>query len=160
MIIYTDGGALNNGYHNAVAGWAFLVLNQTEDDLDEVSPYSDSGVILRGTNNIGELTAIIKALEYLKSVDKDGEHNIYSDSSYCLTGIQQWVKGWKKNGWYRDAKQTKEVKNLDLWKRLDKLNGELNIGWHKVAGHSGDKWNDHVDKMVTRAMRSVEEGEE
>ena len=56
MIIYTDGATSNNGYQDAVGGWAYVIINETENIMAQ-----DSGRINEATNNICELTALINA---------------------------------------------------------------------------------------------------
>ena len=149
LIIYTDGACSGNGKEDAKAGWAYVVLNEKDEIVAE-----DNNGIEKGTNNIGELTAIFKALEYINSLDlKTITHvTLFSDSSYCLNGILDWSKNWKKNDWWRDSKKTKELKNRDLWKNLDAEieKCKITLQFEKVKGHSGDKWNDYVDKAAVQ----------
>jgi ribonuclease HI len=44
---------------------------------------------------------------------------IKSDSAYLVNGITEHIEKWRENGW-RTTKKT-EVKNQDLWTRLDDL---------------------------------------
>ncbi len=56
--------------------------------------------------------AVIKSLEALKrSVDIE----IYSDSSYVINGMTEWMPGWIRRGWKRKGGV---LENIDLWKRL------------------------------------------
>ena len=58
-----------------------------------------------------------------------------------------WIKSWKLNNW--KTKDNKDVKNLDLWKQLDKLvNFHTILKWKWVKGHSGNKYNDEVDILA------------
>ena len=68
----------------------------------------------RTTNNRMELLAVIEALALLK---RPCEVHIYTDSQYVQKGMSEWIAGWKQRGWRTAARQ--EVKNVDLWKRLD-----------------------------------------
>lgn len=99
------------------------------------------------TNNIMELTAPIKALEYLGKHKIEGHIEIYSDSKYVINGINEWIHNWIKNGWRTAAK--KPVLNQELWQDLHSLNAEFKPKWHYVAGHSGHEWNDRVDLIAT-----------
>ena len=77
-----------------------------------------------------ELKAAIEALKYLKEPCRV---ELYSDSAYLVNAFtQNWIGKWKQNGWRR--KESEEVKNIDLWKELDKLNERHNIEWIKVKG--------------------------
>ncbi|HKL12249.1 MAG TPA: ribonuclease H, partial [Halanaerobiales bacterium] len=95
------------------------------------------------TNNRMELRAVIEALQVVK---KNKKIILYSDSNYVVKGINEWIKSWKKRGW-RTA-SNKPVKNLDLWKKLDKLFDKKNVKLKKVAAHSGNEFNEKVDKLA------------
>ena len=64
-----------------------------------------------------------------------------SDSEYVVKGITQWLPGWKRRGW-------KEVKNRDLWERLDAARTPREVTWRWVRGHSGDPHNERVDRLA------------
>lgn len=144
--IYVDGACSMNGAEDAVAGWAFAV----EENGKIV--YTESGCVKNGTNNIGELFAIIQAIQCAR---KNGfiQFTIVSDSAYCINGVTEWSKNWKKFGWYRNAAKTNELKNKELWMQLDELVEGLNITWEKVKGHTGDPGNELVDKLAKEAAR-------
>jgi len=58
-----------------------------------------------------------------------------TDSQYVQKGISEWLHDWKRRGWRTADK--KPVKNLDLWRELDRLASEHRIAWHWVKGHAG-----------------------
>ena len=67
------------------------------------------------TNNIAELTAILKAIEIMIKSDEYKLGNIieiYSDSEYCIKSILYWSEKWEKNGW--KTANNKPVKNKEL----------------------------------------------
>ena len=66
-----------------------------------------------------ELTAVIRALEFLTSKLKTKNLKLFLDSSYVLKGATLWLATWKKNGWV--GKNKKLILNRELWKKLDKL---------------------------------------
>lgn len=142
MIIYTDGGCINNPGKGA---WAFL---ETKDDN---VLYKSSGFAKETTNNKMELTAIIKALEYIIAKGEKSAH-IHSDSQYVVKGITTWINGWKKNNWRTAGKD--EVKNKDLWIILDNLNSKLDINYIWVKGHSGNHFNEICDSLVGDAIKN------
>ena len=122
------------------------------------------------TNNIMELTAVIKSLEYvLEILNKEKNYNlllnnkkndkkmnveIYADSSYVLKGITEWIENWIK-------KDFKNVKNVELWKKLYNLKEQIEklpsikLVFNKVKGHNGDKYNEMVDKLASNAAMEV-----
>jgi len=135
--IYTDGAARGNP---GPAGWG--VLMYIEDKTIELG-----GRLDHSTNNIMELTAPIKALEYLEENKIEGDVEIFSDSKYVINGVNEWIHNWIKNGWRTAAK--KAVLNQELWQALHEVNQKFKPKWHYVAGHSGHKENDRVDEIAT-----------
>lgn len=138
ITIYTDGAARGNP---GPAGWGVVIF--FDNTIIELG-----GRLEHATNNIMELTAPICALEYIQNnLSNDGQIEIFSDSKYVITGINEWVHNWIKNGW-RTANK-KPVLNQELWERLHALNQEFEPTWKYVRGHSGDTWNDRVDEIAT-----------
>lgn len=147
--IYTDGACSKNGSKDAIGGWAWVLLEDGE------RKFQDSGRYEGATNNIVELLAIIEALKFVKDTIKPGlfsQITIYSDSSYCIKGITEWIHNWRKNGFWRDKQKTQELKNRELWMELDKLDFHFNIEWKWVKGHAGNEWNEYVDKLAKEAI--------
>ena len=97
------------------------------------------------TNNQMELTATIKALEYISTKDKI---QIYTDSKYVKQGITEWITKWKINGWKTSKKE--EVKNKDLWLELDNLTSKNSIEWVWVKAHSDNHLNNEVDLLARK----------
>ncbi|MFN4181433.1 MAG: ribonuclease HI [Candidatus Paceibacteria bacterium] len=137
IIIYTDGAARGNP---GPAGWGVAVIFNNKCT-------EFGGRLDHSTNNIMELTAPIEAMKFLKKNNLTGEIEIHSDSKYVITGINEWIHNWVKNGWRTAAK--KPVLNQELWQELHALNQELKPKWWYVAGHSGHEWNDRVDFIAT-----------
>lgn len=141
IIIYTDGGCRGNP---GIGGWG-VWLRYGDYDKKLQGAQQDT------TNNRMELTAAIKALEAIKS--SDITIDLFTDSKYVMTGINEWIKNWKIKGWKTANK--KPVKNIDLWQHLDALNNQHNVAWHWVKGHSGDKGNDMADALANLAMDKI-----
>lgn len=137
ITIYTDGGCTGNP---GPGGWGAVIIA----DGKEIKL---SGGVGSTTNNKMELTAVIKALEYIgKEYSFKEELSIYTDSQYVKNGITSWISNWEKNGWKTAAK--KPVKNKEFWIELRTLTKLCNIEWFWVKGHSGDKYNDMCDELV------------
>ena len=132
-----DRGNPGNG------GWAFLVKKN-----DIIS--SRSGFVLNTTNNQMELTAAIKAIEFL---DTNDVINLLTDSNYVKNGITSWIKNWKINNWKNSSKQP--VKNKDLWERLDELNSIKSVNWQWVKAHSTNNYNNQVDLLARQSAESL-----
>ncbi len=141
--IYTDGACIGNP---GPGGWAAIILSENKKN-------QLFGGEKLTTNNRMELTAAIKALEYCKK--EEGKQpslkqiKIYTDSKYLKEGITVWINSWEKNNWKTADK--KNVKNVDLWKKLKELSQSNHIEWSWVKGHSNDPMNDLADKLAKEA---------
>ena len=140
VIIYTDGACRGNP---GPGGWgAILDYKGIEKELYGAEKHT--------TNNRMELMAVIKALEILKQTCLV---KLYSDSSYVLKGITDWMPNWKKRGWKTASKTA--VKNEDLWRRLDALIVSHQIEWLWVKGHSGIIGNEKADQLANKGIDSM-----
>ncbi|ARD22132.1 MULTISPECIES: ribonuclease HI [Shewanella] len=143
--IYTDGSCLGNpgpgGY-----GIVMKYKRQTKEMSD--------GFKLT-TNNRMELLAPIIALEALY---EPCQVILTSDSQYMRQGITQWIHGWKKKGWITSTKTP--VKNVDLWKRLDKVSQIHQMDWRWVKGHAGHAENERCDDLARWAAEAKPEQED
>ena len=101
------------------------------------------------TNNRMEMMAAIKALEAIKP-GYQGSITLWTDSTYVLKGITEWIHGWKKRGWKKSDK--KPVINKDLWQRLDALNAERDVTWKWVKGHAGIEGNERADELARQGI--------
>ena len=134
--IYTDGSCLTNPGNG---GWAAII--NKDGDITKIS-----GSEKNTTNNRMELLATINAL---RDLDANSQIKIYTDSVYLKEGITVWLANWEKNNWKTADK--KNVKNVDLWKKLKELVKSKQIEWLWVKGHSGDPMNDLADKLAKEA---------
>ena len=137
--IYTDGACTGNP---GPGGWGAVII--FEKGKKEIF-----GGEKLTTNNRMELTAAIKALEYCSKKEEQPslKHiKIFTDSIYVKEGITVWIENWRKNNWKTADK--KNVKNIDLWKKLKDLTRSKQIEWRWIKGHSGDPMNDLADKLA------------
>ncbi len=137
--IYTDGSCLGNP---GPGGWAAIIINETKQD-------SISGRMKNTTNNQMELMAPIKALELFT---KKKKIKIFTDSVYVKDGITIWIKIWEKNNWKTSKK--KQVKNIELWKKLNNLANFHSIEWKWIKAHANDALNILADKLAKEAASS------
>lgn len=146
IIIYTDGGCRGNGKENNVGGWG-AVLSYSGIVKELYGGEHDT------TNNMMELTSIIRALQSLKR--KDLPVRVHMDSAYVVNGINDWVTGWKKRGWKKADK--KPILNLELWKELDGLVSSFeDIQILKVKAHVGIELNEVADGLANKGMDELE----
>ena len=135
-IVYTDGSCLGNP---GKGGWAAVIIKNNQEEII-------FGSEKNSTNNRMELTAAINALLKTKESEKI---KIYTDSKYLKDGIEKWINNWKKNDWKNANK--KDVKNKDLWTKLDNLISKKQISWEWVKAHSINEYNNKVDILARKA---------
>jgi ribonuclease HI len=83
IVIYTDGACSGNPGPAGIG----VLLERPDGDILEHSEF-----IGEGTNNIAELTAILRALELLRPEEQDAHVLLYTDSAWSLGVL---VGGWK-----------------------------------------------------------------
>jgi ribonuclease HI len=151
--IFTDGACSGNP---GPGGWAVLLNLKTDNK-------TLSGGEKETTNNRMELTAVVNALEEvsLNEYKKYDDIEIHSDSAYVVHAVNlRWIRKWKLNGW-KTAKND-DVKNRDLWERLDNtmhalLSCKNTITFVKVKGHAGNTFNEIVDKLAVDEVVKIKE---
>ena len=143
--LYTDGACSGNP---GPGGWAYI-LRDKATKKERV----DSGGKRDTTNNQMEMMAVIEGLKALK---RPCIVELYSDSSYVLQGLKEWMAGWKKKGWRRKTSSgTEPLKNVELWQELDQLIQRHEMVYHHVRGHSGHPENERCDQMAVAASQTV-----
>lgn len=123
ITIFTDGGCTNNGGKNPVASWAYVVFDgkyeiHRESSKVVLGEYGDE----LPSNNRGELTAILRALEY---VDKHKCQNVtlYSDSLITVSTINEWYDTWVAKGIANKKANPKLIGAImSLYKKLNNYN--------------------------------------
>lgn len=144
ILIYTDGACQNNQEKNNFGGWGAILLYKGKEK--EIF-----GGFKNTTNNRMELKSVIESLKLLKR--KDIAIKIFSDSSYVVNGMNEWLYNWIKKG--------KINKNADLWMELYKLSKDFDkIEFVKVKGHNGDKYNEIADKLAVKGAELNSETED
>lgn len=135
VTIYTDGACSGNP---GAGGWgAVLIYGEHKKEISGFDPET--------TNNKMELTAVIKALEMLKT---PCNVELYSDSAYVVNAINEnWLSNWKTKNWIGSDK--KPVKNIELWKTLDSLLEKHSVHFNKVKGHADNEFNNRCDALAT-----------
>ncbi|HEX7381948.1 MAG TPA: ribonuclease HI [Nevskiaceae bacterium] len=135
--IHTDGACRGNP---GPGGWgALLHWNGREKRL--------CGGEAPTTNNRMELTAAIMALESLR---RACDVTLYTDSTYVMRGITEWLPNWRRHGWRTAARRP--VRNADLWQRLDAAAQRHRVEWRWVKGHAGVAGNEAADALANRGL--------
>ena len=140
VIIYTDGACRGNP---GPGGWGALI----KFDIAQKEIFGGQN---NTTNNQMELSAAIEGLSTLK---EPCNVELFTDSRYVMDGITQWIQNWKKNNWKTSSK--KEVKNKELWQKLDQLMTYHQVKWRWVKGHSGDPGNETADLLANMGIDSI-----
>ncbi len=135
--MFTDGACSGNP---GPGGWGTLLRHGSVEKM------LSGGEVLT-TNNRMELMAVIMGLEALK---KPCDVTIYTDSKYVMDGITKYMKNWLARGWRTADK--KEVKNQDLWQRLNAALLPHKTCWEWVKGHNGHVENERVDEAARLAI--------
>ena len=136
-----DGSSLGNP---GPAGWAWYV---DEDAWD-------AGGWPQGTNNLGELTAILRLLE--ATAETGEELHILADSQYAINVVSKWRLGWKKRGWTKADK--KPIKNLELIQEIDRAMEGRRVTFEWVKGHAGHHMNERADDLARACAEAYQAG--
>ena len=136
-----DGSSLGNP---GPAGWAWYVDEDTWD----------AGGWPKGTNNLGELTAILRLLE--ATAETGEELHILADSQYAINVVSKWRLGWKKRGWTKANK--KPIKNLELIQEIDRAMEGRRVTFEWVKGHAGHRMNERADDLARGCAEAYQAG--
>ncbi len=136
-IVFTDGASSGNP---GPGGWGAIAVSP------QGSVHEIGGSETPTTNNRMELMA---AIEVLRRIDDGGAPiEIYTDSTYVIRGITQWIWAWKKKGWI--SAEGKPVANVELWQKLSAATAQRAIRWNHVRGHCGIAGNERADEIAVQ----------
>ena len=163
--LYSDGSSIRNPGASGL-GWVLRYYEQEEEDSipKEVTLTGSEGYRL-STNNRMELMAFIVGARKFIELHEDlfanvTQLNVFSDSDYLVKAINQnWLNKWEQTKWMTSGYQgskPKPVKNKDLWKMIQEIQGILRsksilLTMTHVDGHSGVELNETADKLATSA---------
>ena len=131
VIAYVDGSFLNKkiGYGS--------VIMQGNKILHEISGVMDHTYAAHHQIG-GELKAVIETVTWCKK-NKINDIHIY----YDYKGIEMWAQGkWKAKNELTQKYQAFMVKQ------------SITFHFHKVAAHSGNRWNEHADMLAKKGSMS------
>ena len=128
IVVYTDGASLGNPGPAGIG----IVLRSGAHYREIAEPL---GVT---TNNVAELTAILRALESIR--DRSRPVVVHTDSEYAIGVL---TKNWRPK------------KNRELIAEIRRLIAQFpDIRLVKVAGHAGDPDNERCDLLAKEAAVS------
>jgi ribonuclease HI len=143
-VVYTDGACRKNGKAGSVGGYGIYFANQDS---------RNTSVRLAGkvTNNIAELTAVIKAIEMIASDLATKRVAIYTDSTYAMCCCTTYGTKCAAKGWPAD------IPNLDLVRTAFHLvQQHPNLSLVHVSAHTTNTdvhsiGNRNADELATAA---------
>ena len=145
-IVATDGACQGNP---GPAGWAWVA----EDG------HWAAGSVPEGTNNIGELLGLLRAI---------GDHPhvenlvVQADSMYAINTYRSWMDGHRRRGWKTSTGAP--AKNVDILEQLivardaRRATGLPDVVLEHVRGHSGHVLNAWADERAVRASEHAAKG--
>lgn len=142
IVAAADGSALGNP---GPAGWAWYVDDSTWA----------AGGWPHGTNNQGELMAVIDLLDSTAHLDE--ELRILCDSQYVINAVTKWMPNWKRKGW-RKADGS-PVLNRELLERLDRAVQGRRYTFEWVKGHAGHELNEAADVRARAVATAYQKGD-
>ena len=129
IIAYTDGACSGNP---GPAGLGYSIVFPDGRRVEKGEPLG------QGTNNIAELTAIMRVLEIVE--DTSAKLIIHTDSEYSIGVL---TRGWKAKA------------NIELIAQIKlKLRRFSNIEFIKVKGHAGVPENELVDELARNSSET------
>ena len=135
--IWVDGSCIHNGGDDMQLGWGYLIRDG-ERELHRASGNDIPEEARQHRNVAGEIQAVLKALDWCHAQGISSA-TIY----YDYQGLSEWVKGfWKAKTPFTQAYiSTVHAHGMDL-------------RWEKVLAHSGEEFNEIVDKLAREAARA------
>lgn len=139
-----DGSALGNP---GPAGWAWVVSETCWD----------AGGWAHGTNNLGELTAVLELLRATRTAGFAEEPlHVLADSQYAINVVTKWSRSWKKKGWVKADK--KPIANLEVIRAIDSEIAGRPVTFEWVRGHAGHAMNEMADDRARGAAEAFQAG--
>jgi ribonuclease HI len=147
-IVATDGACKGNP---GPTGWAWV---------GEDGEWA-AGSIAQGTNNIGELTGLLRAIDDHRDIP---HLVVQADSTYAIDTYAKWMDGHRRRGWKTSTGAP--TKNRELLEQLMEVRdarraaGLPDVVLEHVRGHSGHVLNAWADERAVRAAEHAAEGVE
>ncbi|HWM17802.1 MAG TPA: ribonuclease H [Microbacterium sp.] len=145
-IVATDGACMRNP---GPTGWAWV---------GEDGRWA-AGSLVAGTNNIGELLAVLNAIRDNAEV---ADLCIQADSMYAINSYETWMDAHARRGWKTSAGAP--TKNADILAELRRVRDERraaglpDVAFEHVKGHAGHRLNGWADERAVRASQHGDRG--
>ena len=134
LVIYVDGSfSLDKGNYS----YGLVAIHNGNEVYQDCGDGEDKDAVsLR--NVAGEVLGSLKAVEYAINNGHDKVTIVYD-----YQGVESWAIGaWKRN----------KTLTQNYHERMQENMKKIKVQFHKVKGHSGDKYNDIADKLAKRAL--------
>ncbi len=147
-VVATDGACKGNP---GPTGWAWV----GEDG------HWAAGALPIGTNNIGELLGLLKAIEDHPGIE---QLVVQADSKYAIDTYSSWMDAHRRRGWKTSTGAP--TKNRDLLEQLIQARdarraaGLPDVILEHVRGHRGHVLNEWADERAVRASEHAARGTE
>ncbi len=145
ILIYTDGSCHTQ---HKIGAWTAIILFSKNEILLK-------GVEIDTTHNRMELSAVIKALEYISYHHFEKQKILVITDSQYVVGIKN-RKGKLEITNFKTQKG-RSVQNVDLLKQLISLNETLDVEYVKIKAHQKKtnirNYNRIVDKISRKLVR-------
>lgn len=143
--IYTDGSCHTQ---HCIGGWAAIIFIGKEK-------VTLCGTESHTTHNRMEILAVINAVEYVQNnYPQIKEISLVSDSQYVIGLMDRQFKFINNNF---KTKAGKDIRNVDLVKRILGLANNMSIQFVKIKAHQKEtevvNYNIEVDKICRKLVR-------
>jgi ribonuclease HI len=154
MEVYIDGSCINNGSANAKAGYGvYFGVDDARNEYDVV--------VGKQTNNTGELTAFIRALEILEEELARGiVIHIHTDSEYVMKCMKSYCEKLSKNDWKTSNDKIPPNRELlkkayGLYKPYEKLIKLYHVKAHTDGEDKHSVGNREADRLANLAVGCI-----
>lgn len=155
-------GLIHVARPNLLGAWClsfrdFQKFARTSIDEGYKRNHPDDKKLRARQNVVLELGMFLMKLGRLEALKRPCRVKVITDSQYLAQAFRGgWLEKWKRNGWRTADK--KPIKNIDLWKELDRLANVHEITWEWVEGHAGHPGNERADQLAVAAREHFVEG--
>lgn len=112
-----------------------ILLNGEEMRFSQAFPKSENAEM---RNVAGEIEGAMAAMRYC---DENGIKEL--DLYYDYIGIEKWcIGGWKTN----------KAGTMNYKRFYDDVSARVKVNFHKVAAHTGDRYNEEADALAKSAL--------
>ena len=142
IVAAADGSALRNPV--GPAAWCWYV----DDSCWAAGGWASA------TNNVAELTAILRLLEATRGTGVP--LLVECDSQYAINCATVWIHNWKRRGW--QTADRKPVKNVELIQAIDAALEGRDVRFEWVRGHTGHPRQEAADLRARTFAESIDAG--